>query len=148
MKLSSLQKITARSKKRLGRGIGSGRGKTSGKGTKGQKARGKMSPGFTGGGLPFYKKMPLLRGWGFRKIQARKFLKPIMIKSSQLNMFKSKQTVDLDSLTKLGLISDKKIIKKDVKILASGEVKVPLTVNVPVSKKAKEMIEQAGGKVV
>ncbi len=66
MKLNELTKVKEISKKRLGRGLGSGKGKTSGRGTKGQKARGKIPAGFIGG-LAFYKKLPLKKGQGNTK---------------------------------------------------------------------------------
>lgn len=65
MKLNQMVSIKSKPKKRLGRGIGSGKGKTAGRGTKGQKARGKIPIGL-GGGLPLYKKLPLRRGQGNR----------------------------------------------------------------------------------
>ena len=64
MKLNELVKLKSRGKKRVGRGLGSKLGKTAGRGTKGQKARGKIPAGFTGAGLPTYKKLPLRRGLG------------------------------------------------------------------------------------
>ena len=79
-----------RHKKRLGRGIGSGKGKTAGRGTKGQKARGKIPATFVGS-LPFYKKLPLRRGQGNPKLSD----KLVPIKLSKLNVFKSKTVVDL-----------------------------------------------------
>lgn len=63
MKLHELMKVRAKSRKRLGRGLGSGKGKTAGRGTKGQKARGKIPATFVGS-LPLYKKLPLKRGQG------------------------------------------------------------------------------------
>ncbi len=81
MQLQSLPKIQARSQKRLGRGLGSGKGKTSARGQKGQKARGKIPAQFTGGGLALYKKLPLLRGWGNRLAGK----KPVVIRLDQLN---------------------------------------------------------------
>lgn len=64
MKLNQLPKLKNRGKKRLGRGLGSGKGKTAGRGTKGQKARGKIPVNFSGAGLALYKKLPLRRGKG------------------------------------------------------------------------------------
>lgn len=71
MKLHQLTKIKTKDKKRLGRGIGSGKGKTAGRGTKGQKARGKIPQTFTGG-LSLYKKLPLRRGYGNPKMSSNK----------------------------------------------------------------------------
>ncbi len=67
MKLHQLSVVSHRSKKRVGRGLGSGKGKTGGRGTKGQKARGKIALGFIGGTLPLYKKLPYRRGLGNAK---------------------------------------------------------------------------------
>ncbi len=130
--------------KRLGRGIGSGKGKTGGRGSKGQKARGKISAQFIGG-LALYKKLPLRRGLGNSSSQKR--LKPAIIKLDKLANLKSKTTVDILSLV------ENKILKKDevqkgVKILYVSGVKLPvLTVLLPVSKSVKEAVEKAGGKV-
>ena len=68
MKLENLTKVTDRKKKRLGQGHGSGRGKTGGRGTKGQKARGKVSLTFEGGALPLIKRLPFHRGKGKNKV--------------------------------------------------------------------------------
>lgn len=142
MKLSQLQKIVTKKNKRLGRGIGSGKGKTAGRGTKGQKARGKLAAGFTGGGLPTYKKLPQRRGLG--NLAALK--KPKLIALSRLNILKKNSVVDLEQLVRFKLVSQKDI-KNGVKILADAPLTVPLTVKLPVSKKAKREIENIGGKV-
>ena len=67
MKLESLPKTTERRKKRLGLGHGSGRGKTAGRGTKGQRARGKIPISFEGGAIPLIKRLPFMRGKGKNK---------------------------------------------------------------------------------
>lgn len=72
MNIHSLPKIVKRSKKRLGRGHGSGKVKTSGRGTKGQKARGKLPLGFEGGQTPLVKRLPYLRGKGRNKPRKRR----------------------------------------------------------------------------
>lgn len=133
------------SKKRLGRGIGSGKGKTSGRGTKGQKAKSKIPASYIGGGLPLYKKLPFRKGWGNPKIST----KPVLLKLSDLNIFKAKSVVDLNSLIDKDLISNKDL-KRGIKILMAKDekLKVPLTVKLPVSQKAKGQIEKLGGKVV
>lgn len=128
-------------KKRLGRGIGSGKGKTGGRGTKGQKARGKISVSFTGS-LPLYKKLPLRRGLG----NPAKSPKPKTIPLLRLNDFPARATVGLESLIKMKIASDKQI-KVGVKILGTGELEKALTVTLPVSKSARQKIEAAGGKV-
>lgn len=142
MKLHQLLKLTSRGKKRVGRGIGSGLGKTAGRGTKGQKARGKMPVGFTGAGLPTFKKLPKRAGLGNRSISA----KPKIIPLSKLNIFKSRSVVDLEQLLKHNLISRKDSLL-GVKILADSGLKVLLRVKLPLSQQAKKEIEQMGGKV-
>lgn len=142
MQLNDLLKNKTRSKKRVGRGIGSGLGKTAGRGTKGQKARGKIPLGFTGGGLPTYKKLPLKRGLGNPNLS----VKPKIIKLSKLNIFKKNSKVDLEQLLKSHLINEKDL-RIGVKILADEGLTVSLTVNLPTSKKAKSEIEAKGGKV-
>lgn len=142
MNLSELQKIVVRPKKRVGRGIGSGLGKTAGRGTKGQKARGKIPVGFTGGGAPTYKKLPKKLGYGNRKVSSKSKL----INTGKLNIFKKNSSVDMEQLFNLKLIS-KKDMKSGVKILSDGKLTVVLTVKLPVSKKAQMEIEKVGGKV-
>lgn len=144
MQLNNLPKMLEKSKKRLGRGIGSGRGKTAARGYKGQKSRGKIPAGFTGGGLPLYKKLPFRRGLGNPKISQ----KPNLIKLSDLNVFKAKSVVNMDSLVEKNIISKKAASKRGVKILSVGEIKVALDVQVPAAKKAREQILKAGGKIV
>src|SRR5437868_15389382 len=94
MKLNTLPKLTVKSKKRLGRGLGSGKGKTGGRGQKGQKARGKIPAANVGGGLILYKKLPFVRGWGNRKASE----KPVIIALEKLNSFKAKSRLDIASL--------------------------------------------------
>lgn len=143
MKLHVLPKITAKAKKRLGRGIASGRGKTAGRGTKGQKARGKIPAAQVGGGLILYKKLPFKRGWGNPKVS----VKPRVVLTDQLNKLKSQTVVSLDSLATSGIISEKEA-RGGVKILSGGDIKVALTIKLPISEKAKRIVEKAGGQVV
>ena len=139
----NLPKITIRTNKRLGRGTGSGKGKTAGRGTKGQKARGKIPVGFSGSGLPLYKKLPLRRGFGNTVLRG----KMAVLSLSSLNIFKNKDVIDIEKLIEAKLIS-KKDSKKGVKILGSGEILSALTINLQVSKTAREKIEKKGGKVL
>lgn len=143
MKLSNLPKVKAKSNKIVGRGIGSGKGKTAGRGSKGQKARGTIPASFVGGSLPLYKKLPFKRGWGNRKVSQ----KPVVIKTSQLEVLKPNTVVNIASLIENNIISEK-ASKVGVKVLAGGEIKVALTIKLPISKQAKTIIEQAGGEVV
>lgn len=131
-----------RQNKRLGRGIGSGKGKTAGRGSKGQKARGKIPIGFSGAGLATFKKLPLRRGLRNRVVS----LKPKPIGLGKLNVFKTNFVVDLEQLLRVNLIN-RKDIDRGVKVLASGKLNLRLIVKLPVSKKAKAQIESLGGKV-
>ena len=142
MKLNELTKIVTKSKKRVGRGPGSGRGKTAGRGTKGQKARGKIPSTFIGGTLPLYKKLPLRKGKGNPKLSTNH--KPVALES--LQVFKPKTIVTLEKLLE-GKIISRRDLQRGVKILDGGEVKNPLTVKLPISNKAKEAIIRAGGGV-
>lgn len=141
MKLHKLIKINLKSRKRIGRGVGSGRGKTAGRGTKGQKARGKIPATFTGS-MPFYKKLPLRRGFGNPKFG----LKPKVVLLSQLNVFPARTIVDIEQLIKAKIITEKEMAT-GVKILGNGQLEKALTVKVPVSKSVRATIEDKGGKV-
>ncbi len=141
MRLHQLLQLKTRSKKRVGRGPGSGKGKTGGRGTKGQKARGKMPVGFTSN-LPFYKKLPLRRGVGNPKISE----KVKVIKLNKLSVFKAKSIVGVEELIKEKIINIKDA-KGVVKISGDGELKNALTVKLPVTLSAQKKIESQGGKV-
>ena len=127
---------------RKGRGAGSGNGKTAGKGHKGQNARsgGGVRPGFEGGQLPLYRKLPK-RGFNnarFAKVYA-------VVNVAALNVFEDGAVVDLEALLA------KKIVRKandGLKVLGNGELTRKLTVKAAVfSATAKEKIEAAGGKI-
>ena len=129
--------------KRLGRGIGSGLGKTSGKGHKGQWARsgGGVRPGFEGGQMPLTRRVPK-RGFNnhFRKVYS-------IVNLSVLNSFEAGSVVDKEVLLDKGLIKE---VKNDagLKVLGNGEITVAITVKAAkISESAKEAIEKAGGKV-
>ena len=142
MKLHELSPAAGAAKAawRKGRGTGSGNGKTAGKGHKGQNARsgGGVRPGFEGGQLPLYRKLPKR---GFNNKFAKEYA---TVNVSALNKFDNGDTVTLDSLVKLG------IVRKEydgLKVLGNGELKKKLTVEAKVfSATAKEKIEAAGGK--
>lgn len=125
---------------RVGRGHGSGNGKTAGKGHKGQKARsgGGVRPGFEGGQMPLQRRVPKR---GFNNIFATKYT---AVNISELNGFEDGAVIDADALKAAG------IIKKSldgVKILGRGELEKKLTVNAAAfSESAKRKIEEAGGK--
>lgn len=142
--LENLKKQISRRKKRIGRGLGSGKGKTGGRGQKGQKARGKVALGFSGGGLPLYKKLPLLRGWGNKPVSRR----PVVVALDDLSVFKSGEEVNLETLLAKGVVAKGKVKERGVKIL-DGKIEVALKVSgVEVSKSAREKIEKAGGHVL
>ncbi|OQX27903.1 MAG: 50S ribosomal protein L15 [Desulfobacteraceae bacterium IS3] len=126
-------------RKRLGRGVGSGRGKTAGRGTKGQKSRsgGGVRPGYEGGQMPLHRRLPKR---GFTNIFKKKFE---IVNIRDLNRFESGAEIDRISLVKAGLIKGN---KDGIKLLGYGEITYPLTVRLEnISKSAKEKIEAAGG---
>ena len=126
--------------KRVGRGIGSGTGKTSGKGHKGQNARsgGGVRPGFEGGQMPLYRRLPKR---GFTNIFAKKY---VTINVEALEKFENGAEVTAEALKEAGIISK---TLDGVKILGRGEVTKSLTVKVAgFTASAKEKIEKAGGK--
>ncbi len=141
MNLTSLPKIVDRSKKRVGRGHGSGKVKTAGRGTKGQKARGSTRPGFEGGQLSLIKRLPYLRG----KLRNRsQKAKAFALSIGKLNALPEKTTVTLEVLRKYHMI-DEGVTK--VKIVGDGSLTHQLHVMIPCSASAKAAIEKAGGNV-
>lgn len=145
IKLSELPKSVKSPKKRLGQGHGSGRGKTAGRGTKGQKARGTIKLGFEGGQLPLIKRLPLRRGKGRNKSLKKG---EIIVNLKYLNILPENSKVDLDTLIKNKIVKEDEARNFGIKILGDGELKVALEVNLPCSHRAKAKIEKAGGKVI
>ena len=144
MKLSSLSKITKKTQKRLGQGHGSGRGKTAGRGTKGQNAKGDRSLSFEGGALTLIKRLPFMRGKGKNKSFKSQ---QVTVNVGLLNSLKKGSVVDVKSLI------ENKIVNPDarkygVKILGDGKLDISLTVKLPASRGALKKIEQAGGIIV
>ena len=142
MKLHELSPVEGSKKdsKRIGRGHGSGNGKTAGKGHKGQNARsgGGVRPGFEGGQMPMTRRIPKR---GFNNIFATKYS---VVNVSDLDQFVDGTVVDADLLKASGLI---KKTNDGVKILGNGELTKNLTVKAAAfSASAKEKIEKAGGK--
>ena len=134
------------SKKRLGRGIGSGKGKTSGRGHKGQKSRSGVSiKGFEGGQMPLYRRLPKR---GFRNIFKKDFN---IINLIQIQSFIDKKKISDKDEINVELLLKKKIIKKKlsgVKVLCKGELKSKISINVnKVTKSAIKKIEKHGGKI-
>jgi large subunit ribosomal protein L15 len=145
MKLEDLRPApgSVKRRKRVGRGPGSGHGKTSTKGQKGQKSRagGGASPGFEGGQMPLYRRLPKR---GFLPYGGKTEYAVVNLKA--LGAFASGATVDPDGLVGAGLI--KKADRARVKLLGDGEVPHALTVKVhAVSEAAKAKIEGKGGRV-
>ena len=125
---------------RVGRGIGSGKGKTSGRGHKGQKSRsgGGVRPGFEGGQMPLSRRMPKR---GFYNIWKKEIVE---VPLTALNAFEDDTVVTAELLWEAGIVRQ---IKDGVKVLCDGELTKKLTVCVPASKSAVEQIEARGGKV-
>ena len=131
------------SKKRLGRGIGSGIGKTSGKGHKGQNARsgGGVRPGFEGGQNPLYRRIPVK---GFSNAKFKKVYSIVNV--AQLNVFEANTEVDAVKLLEAGILS--KVEKDGIKVLGNGELTVALKVVASkFTAQAKEKIIAQGGSV-
>ncbi|MBR2459931.1 MAG: 50S ribosomal protein L15, partial [Clostridia bacterium] len=126
---------------RKGRGAGSGNGKTAGKGHKGQNARsgGGVRPGFEGGQLPLYRKLPKR---GFNNARFAKQYTEVNVQS--LNRFNDGDVVDSAALLAMGIV---KVVVDGIKVLGEGELTKKLTVKAAVfSASAKEKIEAVGGK--
>ena len=142
MDLSNLKPApgSTKNRKRIGRGPGSGTGKTSGKGHKGQNARsgGGVKPGFEGGQMPLHRRLPKR---GFTSLNKKVYA---LVNLRDLDVFEAGSVVDVEALGKAGLIAG---IKDGVKILADGELGKSLTVQAhKFSKTAAAKIEAAGGK--
>jgi len=136
----SPQKGAIKNRKRLGRGVGTGHGKTAGRGHKGFKSRSGsgIKPGFEGGQMPLQRRLPKR---GFTNIFRKEC---VIVSLSQLDSFEGNEDITVASLVEAG------IVKKDVlvKVLANGEVTKALNVTVDkISDTAKNKIEAAGGKV-
>jgi len=143
MKLHELKPAegSTHAQKRLGRGIGSGHGKTSGKGHKGQNSRagGGVRPGFEGGQNPLFRRMPKR---GFNNISKKDI---VVLNVRDLERFENGSLITLETLLDSGLI---KAVKDGVKILATGELTKALTVKIDkVSPAAAKKIVAVGGKV-
>lgn len=143
MKINELRpaKGSFHARKRVGRGIGSGHGKTSGRGMKGQKARsgGQIHPRFEGGQMPLVRRVPKR---GFHNPCAEKWE---IVNVGVLNRFEDGTEVTLEKLWELSLVGSRRV---KVKILAKGDLSKSLTVRAHAfSAKAREMIEARGGKV-
>jgi large subunit ribosomal protein L15 len=144
MDLSNLKPAEGSKKrpKRVGRGPGSGHGKTSCRGHKGQKARsgGKVSPGFEGGQMPIQRRLPKR---GFRNVFKKEFA---IIHVGDLKVFDEGFLIDEKALREKGLVKGR---FDGIKLLSDGDIDRPVTIRVDgYSKRAREKIEAAGGKIV
>lgn len=143
MKLNELKpaKGATKDRKRVGRGVASGWGKTAGRGSKGQKARsgGNVRAGWEGGQMPIHRRLPKR---GFTNVFKKQYA---VINVKDLERFESGSTVDMAALTKSGLVKGQ---HDGIKLLGQGEIGIPLTVKLDaISQSAKEKIEAAGGTV-
>ena len=130
-----------KSRKRLGRGVGSGSGKTAGRGTKGLNSRsgGGVRPGYEGGQMPIHRRLPKR---GFTNIFKKRYA---LVNLRELSRFEKDSMVDEAVLVREGLVKGR---RDGIKILGHGELKHPVSVKInKISKSAKEKIEAAGGKV-
>jgi len=147
MELNKLSSKSIKTKKRLGRGIGSGKGKTSGRGHKGQKSRsGVAIKSFEGGQMPLYRRLPKR---GFKSFSSKNDVAIINLSRIQEIIKKNKNTINgkinLSNLQKSKLINKK---YSKLKLLGSGELKEKFNIEVnSVSKSAKAKIEKIGGTV-
>lgn len=143
MELNSLSPAlgSTKNRKRIGRGTGSGHGKTATKGHKGQKARsgGSIKAGFEGGQMPLQRRLPKR---GFRPMDRTEYL---VVNLQQLDVFDAGACVDREALASKGLLKKSSL---PVKVLAAGEITKPLTIKADkFSKTAREKIQAAGGTV-
>ena len=147
MKLNNLLSKNKRAKKRLGRGIGSSKGKTSGRGHKGQKSRsGVAIKSFEGGQMPLYRRLPKR---GFKSFHNKKKIVVMNLSKIELLLLKQKNLlndkINLKNLQKSNLINKK---YNQLKLLGEGDVKNKFDIELnSISKSAKEKIEKLGGKV-
>ena len=142
MNSHTLSTVVQRSKKRIGRGHGSGKVKTGGRGQKGQKARGGVRFGFEGGQNMLHHRLPFLRGMGRNHSQKDEVVE---VQVSSLSSFAKNDDVTVESLKKKGIITD---LANKVKVIGNDAISIALNVKVPVTKGAKSAIEKAGGTVV
>lgn len=143
MNLATLPKTTEKPYRRIGRGHGSGRVKTSGRGTKGQKARENIGLRFAGSSLQasWIKRLPLLRGKGKNKGYREKVT---AVNVKYLSLFKANSDVNMATLKTMKIIGEG---VTRAKVLGNAPLKIALNVQIPASSGAKKIIEKAGGKV-
>ncbi|MFO7715081.1 50S ribosomal protein L15 [Desulfosarcina sp.] len=143
MRLNDLapEKGQRKSRKRVGRGVGSGSGKTAGRGSKGQNARsgGGVRPGYEGGQMPIHRRLPKR---GFKNPFKKTFA---VVNVQDLNRFEGQSVVDEAVLIRSGLVKGD---RDGIKVLGKGDLQVPVTVRInQISESARQKIEAAGGKI-
>ncbi len=143
--LNTTEKVTTK-KIRVGRGIGSGKGKTSGRGVKGQKSRsGVAIKSFEGGQMPLYRRLPK------RGFNSFKNLKIAKINLDKIQMFINKKTLKLNETINVEILKKLKIINKNakqLKILGKGEIKDKINIQADlISKSAEEKLKKIGGSI-
>ena len=138
---------STKSRKRVGRGIGSGTGKTSGKGHKGQKSRSGVSiKGFEGGQMPIHRRLPKRGFTNINRINYTELNLDNIQKLIDNKKIDPKKTISYKTLLGLGLVKSK---KSKIKILGKGDIKVKIDIEVSAfSKSAKDSIEKNGGTVI
>ena len=144
--LNTTSKVISK-KMRVGRGIGSGKGKTSGRGVKGQKSRsGVAIKSFEGGQMPLYRRLPKR---GFNPIKKIKIAK---INLEKIQTFIDKKIISSSDIINAKLLKELKIINKNsqqLKILGTGEIKIKINIETDlISKSAKEKLEKIGGSIL
>jgi large subunit ribosomal protein L15 len=149
MKLNSLVK-TNKSKIRVGRGIGSGKGKTSGRGVKGQKSRsGVAIKSFEGGQMPLYRRLPKRGFNNLNNLNKKKLIAKLNLKD--IENFLKKKRIDAKDEISIKYLKEKKIIRskyEKLKVLGGGEINEKLKITTDfISKSAKSKIEKSGGSV-
>jgi len=148
MNLASISspKGVRKRRRRVGRGMAAGQGKTCGRGTKGEKARGSVTPAFEGGQARLYRRLPHLRGKTNKAMNIGIFRKELAIVNvSQLQRLDPGTEVTPETVKALGLV---KGLRDGLKVLGNGELDRPLTVRAHrVSAAAQQKIEAAGGTV-
>jgi large subunit ribosomal protein L15 len=143
MRLNDLapEKGQRKKRKRVGRGVASGTGKTAGRGSKGQNARsgGGVRPGYEGGQMPIHRRLPKR---GFKNPFKKMFA---IVNVQDLNRFEADAVIDEVAFIKSGLVKGD---RDGIKILGNGEINVPVTVRInKISASARQKIEAAGGKI-
>ena len=138
---------STKSRKRIGRGIGSGKGKTSGKGHKGQKSRSGVSiKGFEGGQMPIHRRLPKRGFTNINRINYTELNLDNIQKLIDIKKIDSNKIISYKTFLDLGLVKSK---KAKIKLLGKGEVKVKIDIEVSASSKsAKDSVEKSGGSVL